>query len=470
MRASALVLLPLLAAAAAADVRLPGLFGEGMVLQRDTKLDVWGWADAGETVTVELAGESATVVAGKDGRWSATLGPFAAAADLTLTVAGRNRLEIANVAMGEVWICSGQSNMQWPVSASEGAGEATGTDPRLRLFTVPVRAADAPATDVQGRWSAVDETSVPGFSAVAYWFGRRLREDLGVPVGLIQSCLGGTPAEAWTSREALASDPLLQPILASWAEGAAGRNPAHRPAGLFDGMIAPLAPYAMRGVLWYQGESNASRAEQYRVLFPALIRDWRRTWGRGDFPFLFVQLANFGARAAAPGESAWAELREAQRLALELPHTGMAVAIDIGDAKDIHPRNKREVARRLHLVARDVAYGGEGMVCSGPRYWDHQVEEDRIVVRLRDAGGGLRASDGLALRGFAVAGEDRVWRWAEARIDGFSVEVSHPELSRPLAVRYAWADNPDGNLGNAEGLPASPFRTDDWPLSTAGRR
>ncbi len=450
-------------------MRLPGLFGEGMVLQRDTKLVLRGWAEAGETVTVELAGESATAVAGEEGRWSVTMGPFAASAGLTLAVTGRSRVTVEDVAVGEVWLCSGQSNMQWPVQASEGGGEVKEPDPRLRLFTVPVQAADAPATDVQGRWSSADETSAPGFSAVAYWFGRKLREDLGVPVGLIQSCLGGTPAEAWTSRDVLASDPLLQPILASWAAGTAGRNPAHRPAGLFHAMIAPLAPYAMRGVLWYQGESNAARAEQYRVLFPALIRDWRRTWGRGDFPFLFVQLANFGKRVPDPGPSAWAELREAQRLALELPHTGMAVAIDIGDAADIHPRNKREVARRLHLVARDVAYGGEGMICTGPRYWDHEVEENRIVVRLRDGGGGLRATDGLALRGFAVAGEDRVWRWAEARIDGFSVVVSHPDVPRPLAVRYAWADNPDCNLGNSEGLPASPFRTDDWPLTTAGR-
>jgi len=459
----------LVAAAAGADVRLPALFGDGMVLQRDTKLEIWGWAEPGERVEVALAGETAAAVAGADRRWSVRMGPFGASAGLTLVAAGRNRVVVEGVLVGDVWLCAGQSNLGWPVEAADGGGEAE-PDVRLRLFTVPARVSNDPQTDVAARWEHADASSVPRFSAVAYGFGRRVRERLGVPVGLIQACVAGTPAEAWTSREALAADPALAPLVTRDAGADEDRPGPHRPGGLFHGMIAPLVPYALCGVLWYQGESNASRAEQYATLFPALIRDWRRAWGRGDFPFLYVQLANFGARTAEPGESAWAELREAQRLALALPHTAMAVAIDLGEADDIHPRQKREVARRLHLAALDVAYGGEGMVCSGPRFLDCEAREGGLVLRFRDAEGGLTTSDGRPPRGFAVAGEDRVWRRAEVRLEGSTAVVGHPDLSHPVAVRYAWADNPDANLCNAAGLPASPFRTDAWPLLTAGRR
>ncbi|MHC4670466.1 MAG: sialate O-acetylesterase [Planctomycetota bacterium] len=506
MRSSALATLLavcLLAAAAQAEVTLAGIFGDDMVLQQDAVLAIWGRAAPGERVRVTLAGRTARTEADADGRWRVELGPFRASAGRTLTVAGRNRITLHRVCIGEVWLCSGQSNMQWPVRRSAHADReiAGARDPRLRLYTVPRHVAGEPREDVQGKWAVCGPETVASFSAVAYFFGRRLRADLKIPVGLIHASWGGTPAEAWTSRAALEAAPVLRPILERWdrtlaawpakraahearleawqqqaeAARAAGTKPPprprappgpdhpHRASGLFHGMIAPLRPFAIRGVIWYQGESNAGRAEQYQTLFPTLIRDWRRAWGRGDFPFLYVQLANFRAVVTEPGESAWAELRDAQRHALAEPNTAMAVAVDIGEARDIHPKNKQEVGRRLALAAQALAYAGarprqEKVVFSGPLYESHAVRGREVVVRFRHVGGGLAARDGDALRGFAVAGADRRFLRAQAR------------LERPVAVRYAWADNPVCNLINAEGLPASPFRTDDWPGVTAGKR
>jgi sialate O-acetylesterase len=502
----ALLLSGVLAPAAAAEVRLAGIFGDGMVLQRDLPLPIWGTAAPGEEVTVLLGPRRARAKADAEGRWRALLDPLPAGTGLTLAVEGKGRSTIRDVGVGEVWICSGQSNMEWPVSRSAGADEETARaeDADLRLLVVPHRVAGEPREGSEGLWTSASPKTVPSFSAVALAFGREIRSALGVPVGLIQATWGGTPAEAWTSRGGLEGEGALRPMLERWertlaefpeakkrfdeetalwreasakarSEGRpepgapsppAGPDHPHRPSGLWNGMIAPLLPFAIRGAIWYQGESNASRAEEYAVLFPALIRDWRRAWGRGDFPFLFVQLANFRPGGAPDGRT-WAELRDAQRRTLSLPNTAMAVTIDIGDPADIHPRNKGEVGRRLALAAKARVHGLGG-VDSGPFYRSMSVEGDSARLRFDGVGGGLRARGALA--GFEIAGEDRRFVPGEARIDGEDVLVRSPEVARPLAVRYAWADDPPVSLFNAEGLPASPFCTDGGSVGAAGAR
>ena len=344
---------------ATADVKLPALIGDNMVLQQGAKARIWGTADAGEQVTVSLGGQQETTRANAHGRWQVMVGPMPAGGPFEMTVSGHNTVTVRNVLVGEVWVCSGQSNMAWtvalsanPLQESEDARYA-----QIRLFAVKMRAAPDPERDVVGKWVECSPKTVPGFSAVAYFFGRQLHKALGVPVGLIKSCVGGTPAEAWTSMSTLAADPDFSQIVARWSRGPA-KPDFITPTYLFNGMIAPLTPYAIRGAIWYQGESNASRAYQYRKLFPAMIRDWRRAWRQGDFPFLFVQLANFMQRAKEPGApSDWAELREAQMMALSVPNTAMATAVDIGDASDIHPKNKQEVGWRLAQCALATVYG-----------------------------------------------------------------------------------------------------------------
>lgn len=493
-------LLLLLAAVgtAAADVKLPSLFADGMVLQADAKVAVWGRADPGEAVTVAFEDQSAQAKADAEGRWRVEIGPFTYTAERLLVVTGKNRIEIEDVCVGEVWVCSGQSNMQWPLAKTTDAGAAiaAAANPRLRLFTMPRRVADTPQAECGGTWQPCTPETAGPFSAVAYYFGLRLREELGVPVGLIHSSWGGTPAEAWTSLFTLQALPELAPTLqrwdaalsawpekdrefraalAEWKKTRQGRRPRppvgpqhpSRPAGLYNAMIAPLTPFAVRGVIWYQGEANAGRAWQYRTLFPALIRDWRRAWKR-PLPFGFVQLANFQAIQPRPGEHPWAELREAQALALREPRTGMAVTIDIGEANSIHPRNKRDVGGRLARWALARVYGKD-IEYSGPVYARHTTRDGRVRIEFEHAAG-LRTRLNEPLTGFAIAGADKQWRWAHARIDGRTVVVWHPDIAEPAAVRYAWAVNPVCNLINGEGLPAAPFRTDNWPLTTRNNR
>ncbi len=652
------------AGAAGAEVRPAGLFTDHAVLQRGIPVPVWGTAEPGEKVSVSMDGKSAAATADARGRWTAAIGPFEATLDpVELTIEGKSgKVVLRDIHVGDVWIASGQSNMEWPLrlALNPETELPAANDPKLRFFPVPNVFAERPVEDVSGAaWRACAPDSAGDFSAVAYFFGRNLRQVLNVPIGLIQSDWGGTPAEAWTSAEALKALPDFRPwietvespeamgklkaehaaalaareetirdrdaghpgrpggwsdpatdvsgwtetpvpghweknglpgfdgvvwfrkdveVPAAWAgkdldlslgpiddddvtwvngtevgrtsmylaprryrvpgaSAKAGRmtvvvrvhdpqgdggfwgkpedmnlrpaddaaaapvplagpwrrqvglaqkdvppappapgvSSAFVPTGLYNGMIAPLIPYAIRGAIWYQGESNADRAAQYRALFPAMIRDWRARWGRGDFPFLFVQLANFDMdrlRAAfgqAPlnppaGESTWAELREAQAMTLSLPATGMATAVDIGEAMDIHPKNKQEVGRRLALAARTVAYG-EKLVSSGPVYREMSAEGAAIRIRF-DLGG----SSGLTMRGggglvrFLIAGEDRKFVPADARLEGNEVVVSSPSVPKPAAVRYAWADNPEGvNFFNREGLPVLPFRTDGWP-------
>jgi sialate O-acetylesterase len=493
---------------AQADVKLPAVIGSNMVLQADMKVPIWGWADAGEKVTVTVGDQKVEATADSGGKWQVRLAAMkAAAGPLEMTVAGKNTLKLTNILVGEVWVCSGQSNMEWSVKSSKDPEKeiAEAKYPGIRLFMVTKATSDKPLTDCKGQWVECSPETVPPFSAVGYFFGRMLHQDLGVPVGLIGSNWGGTPAESWTSRETLDADADLKAIvaryqqqidnyskakedwektkdkkIADWkaaVEKAKAENKPlpreqrgpsdpltsqNRPSNLYNGMIAPLVPFAIRGAIWYQGESNAGRPVEYRKLFPAMITDWRKNWGEGDFTFLFVQLANWMARKDEPAESGWAALREAQTMTLSLPKTGMAVIIDIGDAKDIHPKNKQDVGKRLALAAEAGTYG-KTVVYSGPMYESMKVEGDKVRLKFKHIGGGLVAK-GDKLTGFAVAGEDKKFVWADARIDGDTIVVSAKDVAKPVAVRYAWADNPECNFYNKADLPAVPFRTDDWPV------
>jgi len=649
---------------APAPIRLAGIFSDHMVLQRGIKVPVWGWAPPGETVTVSLAGTKARAVADPSGRFQVRVGPLPAGGPHTLTVAGGNTITVNDVLVGEVWLASGQSNMQMTVGGCLRAEEeiAAADHPTIRQFRVPVRGTFEPQADTKGTWTVCSPKTVKGYSAVGYFFARDLQQRLKVPIGILNCSLGATRVQTWTSPEVLRQFPACaarlaaarnirdnlpqlqadyeealakykaqwkaqvekvldarsaealadpatdtgdwptMPIPGNWEAGGlpgfngavwfhkdvdlpaswagkdivlhlgpidemdvtwfngtrvgglgsleplnvrhwshprryrvggalvkAGRNvirirvidtrgngglwgqPGHLlrvqragddegagiplagrwrykagaslpsapskpfhmnlPGVLFNGMVHPLIPYGIRGAIWYQGEANASQADLYARLFPAMIRDWRQRWGQGQWPFLFVQLANYKAAIDEPGSSTWAELRDAQRKSLSVPNTAMAVTIDIGDATDIHPKNKQDVGRRLALAARAVAYGEDELTHAGPLYRSMKIEGGKIRVAFDHTGGGLVARGG-PLRRFAIAGKDRRFVWARAEIDGDSVVVWSPDVPHPVAVRYAWADNPAGcNLYNRAGLPASPFRTDDWPgmMAPAGQ-
>jgi sialate O-acetylesterase len=479
-----------------------------MVLQRGVKVPIWGWAEPGEEITVSAGWLSMRwiVTADRDGKWRFEMSPPKAGGPHEMTIRGKNTVTIKNILVGEVWVCSGQSNMQMAVKQSANAEQETAAAnyPNIRLFTVQRKVADQPQSDCVGSWQACTPETVADFSAVAYFFGRELHKELDVPIGLIHTSWGGTPAEAWTKREVLEAEADLAPIvqryddavakypqakqeyeqkLAEWKKAvekakADGEKPPrrpgepfgpghpHSPAGLYNAMIAPLIPYSIAGAIWYQGESNAGRAYQYRKLFPAMITNWRTDWAQDEFAFLYVQLANFMAQKEEPAESTWAELREAQLLTLALPNTGMAVIIDIGEANDIHPKNKQDVGKRLALWALAKTYG-RNITYSGPIYKSMQTEGNKIILHFNHVGGGLVVGGGGPLKGFAVAGTDHKFVWADAQIDGNSVVVTSGKVAEPVAVRYAWADNPVCNLYNKEGLPASPFRTDDWPGVTS---
>jgi sialate O-acetylesterase len=458
----------LIAVPARADVRLPKVIGDHMVLQQGKPLPVWGWADAGEKVTVALGESKASATAAEDGKWTVRLEAMEAGGPCQMTVQGNNTITLEDILIGEVWVCSGQSNMQWPVSASNNhAEEAAAADyPNIRLFTVARKVAEKPMDDCQGAWTACSPQTVPGFSAVAYFFGRHLHKELEVPVGLINTSWGGTLAEAWTSHEGLLGEPDFEPIL----ERAAQFNPKtpNQASNLYNGMLHPLIPFAIQGAIWYQGESNCSRAEQYRKLFPAMIRDWRKNWGQGEFPFLFVQLAPFRYGRADP--RCLPELWEAQLKTLELANTGMAVTTDIGNIVDIHPKNKQDVGRRLALWALAETYDKD-VVCSGPLYDSMTVEGDKVRIRFKHVGGGLVAKGQLGpftIRG--SEGPNPQFLPATAAIDGDSVVVASERVKQPVAVRFGWFDTASPSLFNKEGLPASPFRTDDFEMVTAGNR
>jgi sialate O-acetylesterase len=481
-----------------ADVQLPALFSDHMVLQRDMSAPVWGRAEPGEQVTVEIGGQTKTATADAEGKWSVRLDKLAASEPLTLKVSGKNTLTVNDVLVGEVWLGSGQSNMAMQVSRAkdfEQEKEAANL-PQIRMFTVTSGPSTTAQSDCKGVWTVCSPATVGTFSATAYFFGREIHNTLKVPVGLINSSVGGTPIESWISPEAQKASPELQAFfeaqqkadaafdaeaakakyerdLAKHKEAvrkakAAGQKAPRAPqdplavrarkgniGGLFNGKIAPLIPYAIRGALWYQGEANTApgKEEFYKHQLPLLVQDWRRRWGAGDFPFAWVQLPNF----TRPG-TGWPVVREAMLQTLKLPNTGMAITIDIGDPKDIHPTNKQDVGKRLAAWALGTVYGRD-VVPSGPIPAGYEVRGSEIIVKFKYAAAGLTGKDGT-LRGFEIAGEDRQWFPALARIAGDTVIISHPEVQKPVAVRYAWQDNPDCNLYNSAGLPASPFRTD----------
>lgn len=624
---------------ALADVRLPRLISEGMVLQRDVKASVWGLADPGERVRVEFRNKTYRTSAGQDGKWKVSLPALPAGGPDRMRIAGNNSIVLNEVYVGDVWIASGQSNMEMPVSRVRELYEneiASSANPRIRHFLVPDRYNfKHPEDDLpEGAWESANPQTVPGFTAVGYFFARELHDRYRVPIGLINASLGGSPVEAWMSEQALAEfphhlatarqfrdDALIQRtteddtkrsdawytlldardrgLKSNWADPAydasrwprmqlpafwdetelgpvngvawfrreitlpaalagqpakldmgrivdadmtyvngrlvgnvtyqypprkyevpagllrAGRNvivvrvtsnlgragfirdkpyrlsiggteidlggewryrlgatmePLQpqtfirwKPMGLYNAMIAPLLNHRIKGVIWYQGESNTKAPEEYAKTFPALINDWRRQWDQGEFPFLYVQLANFMEISAQPTQSQWAELRESQLAALRVSKTGMTVAIDLGEWNDIHPLKKKDVGARLALAARKIAYGEKKLVHSGPIYKSMKIKNNKIILSFTNTGGGLIAADSGELKQFAICGPEGKFVWATARIEGDKVVAWSDAIPDPVAVRYAWADNPQGaNLYNREGLPASPFRTDDF--------
>jgi len=473
-----------------AEVRLPSVLAEHMVLQRDVPVHLWGVAGAGELVSATFRGALGKTQADKLGRWELSLPAGAAGGPFVLEIQGSNLIHFSDVLVGDVWLASGQSNMEFETrKAANAQAELKSTDrPRMRLFHVAKASADYPMEDlVAETWAAATAESVANFSAVEYFFGREIQDDQKVPIGLIEADWGGSPAEAWTSLRGLSSDAELMPAFAAHAEmiereaakrssdiwerqerataKAAGKPepdfPWHpelrswEPGGLFNAMIAPLTGFPVRGFLWYQGESNTGkeRAFYYQQLMETLIRDWRSRWAEGELPFLFVQLANWG-----PGEApGWPLVRDAQRRTLELRNTGMAVAIDIGDATDIHPTNKQDVGKRLALAARAIAYGEE-IEFSGPLFRSAVRQGDTLRVMFDHAESGLVAK-GDGLKGFEVAGEDGKFEVAEARIEGSAVILTSAKVAAPRSVRYGWAGNPECTLYNKAGLPAATFTT-----------
>ncbi len=654
-----------LSAPNAKNLKVISLFGDNMLLQRNMRVPIWGAALPGGTVEIKFNGQTKQAKVGKNGEWKTYFDPMKAGGPYEMTIAGEKNLKFKNILIGDVWICSGQSNMgMWVCSSKNAQKEISEADyPEIRLFQLKGKVSDKPLKTLEGRWRLCTPSSVEKFSAAAYFFGRDLYKSLNVPIGLIQSSRGASAAEAWTTMETLESDPAYKPFIenykkvckdkkvlekikeymehrrqqilkqnllrsqfgkkrrktgctwgrpgfdsndwktmeqpggwqkdmknfegiadfikeveipSDWAGkdlimslgaidecdiaffngneigsigfeahhyweiprkytipgglvnpgksiiavkivnevGAGGftgkpgkmflqskgggkkiplvgvwkykvekelkrperlrrpYGPGHHnaPSVLYNAKIHPIIPYAIKGVIWYQGESNAGRAYQYRKLLPAMIKDWRKNWQQGNFTFLIVQLANYMTPSKNPESSAWAELREAQTMtAKKLPNCGLALAIDIGEAKNIHPKNKQDVGRRLALAARKIAYG-QDIVYAGPEYESMKIDDNKIIVKFKNAGSGLIAKDG-PLKQFAIAGKDRIFKWANAEIKGNSVVVWSDKVKVPVAVRYAWANNPAGcNLYNKEGLPANPFRTDDWPGITANKR
>ncbi|MGD9745137.1 MAG: sialate O-acetylesterase [Verrucomicrobiales bacterium] len=500
-------LLPLVSRA---ELKLPVIIGDHMVLQQKQANLIWGWDTPGTEVKVTFGGATKTAQAGGDGKWTVSLDAAPAnATPETLVIEGTSKREIQDVLIGEVWMCSGQSNMGFNLSSDWNAEveSLASNHPNLRLISVPQVGTQELKTDFVGQWEASTPESSRNFSAVGFFFGRYLHEILGVPVGLIDNSWGGSAAEAWIRRETIENDPRFKTLVEGWkqresalqspeskakyeadlakwkqaAEAAKAENkPAprppqspdqilggnSRPGNIFGGVVHPTLGYGIKGVIWYQGESNAPRAWEYRELFPFMIQEWRKEWKQGDFPFYWVQLADFKPEKPEPGDSDWAELREAQTRTMSLPNTGECVIIDLGEGNDIHPKNKHDVSARLVRWALAKDYGIK-LEPQSPTYQALKIAGNKATLTFDHVGSGLRTVDVNDVKGFAVCGEDHQWVWALAKISGNNaVEVWNDAVPAPVAVRYAWADNPVCNVVSKEGLPLTPFRTDDFPMIT----
>lgn len=568
----------------AANIKLPALVSDGMVLQRSVQIPIWGWAKPSEKITIHFNKKEYTTTTGSNGEWSVKMDALEAGGPYTMKLKGENKITIQDIMIGDVWVCSGQSNMGVRMSGIHNKYPqdiVASHYPYIRQFVIEKEVGFTPQNNIRpNTWIAAEPATIFGFGAVGFYFAREIYNKYKVPIGLINSSWGGTRIEAWISAEGLKNFPVLESrrkdlsgrlwirkeiavphqdkdltidfsysanmdsvffngkmigkineklktnrfvvpaallkerdnMLAinviktsdiDWTEtgivygkemitvtedskviaqpgdwfyqtalNSAKADPfpyarisfvQDEPAVLYNAMIAPLVNSAIKGVLWYQGESNVGKDESYRELFPEMIKDWRNKWQMGDFPFLYVQLANFYDPITEPGKSEWAALREAQRVALSEPNTGMAVIHDIGDAKDVHPTNKRDVGIRLSLAARKITYGDAKIEYSGPDYKSMRIEGNKIILSFNHIGSGLVAKGNTELKHFAIAGADRKYVWANAIIENNEVIVWSDQIATPIAVRYAWADNPEGcNLYNREGLPATSFRTDDW--------
>jgi sialate O-acetylesterase len=488
-----------------AQLRLPAIIGDHMVIQQKQSNPIWGWDKPGTQVTVTFAGKSYTASAGPDGKWNILLSPsLANSTPQILSVNGTSSIDIQDVLVGEVWMCSGQSNMGFTLARDyNGDLESAASHlNNLRLIKVPQFGTQELQTNFKGNWKTATPESSAGFSAVGFIFGRYLHQILGVPVGLIDNAWGGSAAEAWIRRETLENEPKFRNLietakkreialqsekvklqyenaLKEWTEisikakaenkrvTAAPISPLSwlngnaRPGNIFAGVVYPTLGYGIKGVIWYQGEANTSRASEYTNLFPFLIEQWRKEWNQGDFPFYWVQLANFKNRKLTPSESDWAELREAQTKTLRLPNTGQAVIIDLGDGRNIHPRNKHDVAARLVRWALVKDYGMK-LPYRSPEFKKLEITSNKAIATIDCFGASLLAFGVDDVQGFSICGTDRIWHWAKSQIiSSDKVEIWSEEVKSPIAVRYGWADNPSCNLYSTNGLPLTPFRTDD---------
>ncbi len=503
------------ALSARAELKLPAIIGDNMVLQQQLANPLWGWDTPGTDVTVTFGTQTKTAKAGQDGKWTVKLDPVPANANpATISIKGTTARELKNVLVGEVWICSGQSNMQWSVNASWDADLeiASAKHPQIRLISVPQVGTQEPQNDFKGAWQECAPATVGPFSAVGFFFGRVLHKTLDVPVGLINNAWGGSAAEAWVRRDLLESDPRFKLLTegakknetfltsdaakkqyetnqAAWQKQADEAKKAGkpfttrapqapegwlrgnaRPGNIYNGVLLPTIGYGIKGAIWYQGESNAGRAYEYASLFPFMIEHWRAEWKQGDFPFYWVQLADFMAEKADANQavaSSWAELRESQtKTQTAVKKGGQAVIIDLGESNDIHPKNKRDVAERLARWALVKDYGLK-LPYRSPEFKSADFNGGKATVTLDTFGSSLRTVDVNDVKGFVVCGEDKKWAWAEAKIVGKDkLEVSAKDVANPVAVRYAWADNPICNLFSIEGLPVTPFRSDDFEMIT----
>ena len=499
-------------AVARAEVRLPDVVNDSMVLQQKQIVPIFGFADAGEAVTVTFGKQKKTVVSDANGKWRVNLDQMNADfKPQTMTIAGKNTIELKDILVGEVWLVSGQSNMQWTLAqANNGDAEvAKANFPNIRLFNASREVAFKKKPGKLGEWKSCTPESVKEFSAAGYYFAVDLQRELNVPIGVINSSYGGSQAEAWTPIEYLNQNPDLKltvdrtkiwdeerprvraeydEAIKKWREDAdkakaAGAKPAPSPgvpdalrdyrvaSSIYTGMIEPLMPFAVKGAVWYQGESNEARAEQYNILLPTMIRSWRERWQQKGLPFGIIQLPNYRKPSDQPEESAWSFIREAQRrTVLNTGNTGLIVTIDIGEANDIHPKNKLDVGKRMTRWALRDVYGQK--LASSPMFKTATAKNGKMILTFDDVGTGLKIRDGDKLDEFAIAGADKKFVWATAKIVGKNhVEVSSTKIADPQAVRYAFNSNPKHpNLTNDSGLPAAPFRTDDWTDPTAGKR